>query len=306
MSRAVTHDTFGGPEVLELRDVAEPHAGPDEVRVRVAAAGLNPMDWVLSSMPEMADMLGYSVPSGFGHDFAGFIDEVGDDIGSFAVGDRVFGGALGRAVADYVIVNPATDILLHTPEGVTDEIASALPVSGLTADAALHKIGLKDSDTVLIGGAGGGVGVIAVQLARLMGARVIGTGSESSFQFLRQLGAEPVAYGPGLSDRIRKIAPDGVTAATSLVGTETVDAALELGVPPERISTISAGPNPRGGVQPTGGVDATPGALERIAQAIAAGTLTVPIAATYPIEQIRDAVILQKNGHVHGKVVVTL
>lgn len=205
-----------------------------------------------------------------------------------------------------MIVDPAVDSFLHTPAGVTDEIASTLPVAGLTADAALTKIGLSGSDTVLIGGAGGGVGVFAVQLARLMGARVIGTGSESSFEFLRQLGAEPVAYGPGLADRVRQIAPEGLTAATSLVGTETVDAALELGVAPERISTIAAGPNPSGGAQPTGGVDASPGALERITRAIADGTLTVPIAATYPVEQIRDAVVVQKNGHVQGKIVVLL
>lgn len=124
---------------------------------------------------------------------------------------------------------------MRTPDGVSDEIASTLPVASLAADAALHKIGIGAGDTVLIGGAGGGVGVFAVQLARLMGARVIGTGSHSSFEFLRQLGAEPVAYGPGLADRVRAIAPEGVSAATSLVGIETIDAALELGVSPDRI-----------------------------------------------------------------------
>ncbi len=195
---------------------------------------------------------------------------------------------------------------MRTPDGVSDEIASTLPVASLAADAALHKIGIGAGDTVLIGGAGGGVGVFAVQLARLMGARVIGTGAHSSFEFLRQLGAEPVAYGPGLADRVRAIAPEGVSAATSLVGIETIDAALELGVSPDRISAIAAGPNPPGGAQATGGVEATPGALERVTDAIVAGTFTVPIAARYPIEQVRDAITLQKDGHVHGKVVVTL
>ena len=115
-----------------------------------------------------------------------------------------------------------------------------------------------------------------------------------------------MAYGPGLADRVRALAPDGVTAATDLFGTETAEAALALGVPPERISTIAAGPNPPGGVRPTGGTDAGPDAMERITDAIVAGEITVPIAATFPIEQIRDAVTLQAGRHVHGKVVVTL
>jgi NADPH:quinone reductase-like Zn-dependent oxidoreductase len=115
-----------------------------------------------------------------------------------------------------------------------------------------------------------------------------------------------VEYGPGLADRVRALAPDGVTAATDLFGTETVEAALELGVPPERISTIAAGPNPPGGVRATWGSDAGPADLDRITDAILAGQLTVPIAATFPIEQIRDAVTLQAGRHVHGKIVITL
>jgi len=148
--------------------------------------------------------------------------------------------------------------------------------------------------------------VYAVQLARLARARVIGTGSRSSHAFLRELGAEPAAYGPGLADRVRALAPDGLTAATSLVGTDTADVALQLGVAAERISTIAAGPESYRGTHSTGGVNASPGALERITDAILAGRLTVPIAATFPIEEIRDAVTLQSGGHVHGKVVVTL
>ncbi len=145
-----------------------------------------------------------------------------------------------------------------------------------------------------------------MQLAKLAGATVIGTASEGTFEFLRKLGAEPVAYGAGLADRVRRLAPDGVTAATDLFGTETAEAALALGVPPDRISTIAAGPNPPGGVRATGGSDAQPDALERITGAILAGKMTVPIAAAFPVEKIRDAVALQAGRHVHGKIVVTL
>jgi NADPH:quinone reductase-like Zn-dependent oxidoreductase len=155
----------------------------------------------------------------------------------------------------------------------------------------------------LIGGAAGGVGVFAVQLA---GARVIGTASEGTFDFLRQFGADPATYGPGLEDRVRAMAPDGVSAAADLHGTEAAEAALALGVPPERISTIAAGPNPPGGVRSTGGINAQPEDFKRITDAIVVGEITVPIAATFPIKQTREAVQLQAQRHVHGKIVVNL
>ncbi|UNT00628.1 NADP-dependent oxidoreductase [Streptomyces tubbatahanensis] len=309
MSRAVVYETFGGPEVLELREVPEPHAGPGEVRVRVTAAGLNPMDWSIAAQPELAAQFGITLPSGFGYDFAGVVDEVGAGATGFAVGDRVHGGAQGRAVADFVVAGTPTEVtepLWHTPEGVSDEVAATLPVAGLTAAAALDAIDLRSGDTVLVGGAAGGVGVFAVQLAKLAGARVIGTASQGTFAFLRRFGAEPVTYGPGLADRVRALAPEGVSAATDLFGTETAETALALGVPPERISTIAAGPQPPGGARATGGFDASPDAMARIADALLAGTVTVPIAATFPIEQTRDAVALQAARHVHGKVVITL
>jgi NADPH:quinone reductase-like Zn-dependent oxidoreductase len=264
------------------------------------------MDWGISSKPEAAARFGITVPSGFGYDLAGVVDEVGAGATGFAVGDRVYGGAMARAAAEFVVVKPPGDALRHTPEGISDEVASTLPVAGSTAVAALEAIGLRSGDTVLIGGAAGGVGVLAVQLARLAGATVIGTASEGTFEFLRQIGAQPVAYGPGLADRVRALAPGAVTAATDLFGTETAEAALALGVPPERISTIAAGPNPPGGVRPTGGIDAGPDALPRITDAILAGKITVPIAAVFPVEQIRDAVTLQAGRRVHGKIVVTL
>jgi NADPH:quinone reductase-like Zn-dependent oxidoreductase len=306
MSRAIMYTSFGGPDVLELQDIPEPHARSDEVRVRVAAAGLNPMDWGISSKPDAAARFGITLPSGFGTDFAGTIDEVGSNVKDFQIGDRVFGGALGRAVADYIVLNPSTETLHHTPSDIPDVIASTLPVAGLTADAALSVIGVTSGDTVLIGGAAGGVGTFAVQLAKLAGATVIGTGSEDSFDYLRTLGATPVTYGPGLADRVRQLAPHGVDAATALVGTETIDVALALGISPARISAIAAGPNPPGDVHATGAAQASPGALDSITDVISSGKLTVPIAATFPIERTREAVTLQRGGHVHGKVVITL
>lgn len=307
MSRAVIQESFGGAEVLEVRDVAEPHAGPGEVRVRVSAAGLNPVDWKIAGSAEAAARFGVSLPAGFGNDFAGVVDEVGDGVTGFAVGDRVYGGARAAAVADYAVVRLGTSELLHTPIGVNDVTASTLQIAGRTADAAISLIGVSAGDTVLIGGAAGGVGVFTVQLARRAGARVIGTASAAAADFLRALGAEPVTYGDGLADRVRELTRHGaVTAAADMVGAEAARAALELGVSPDRIATIAAGGQEPAGVHATGGRDATPGALDRITAAIAAGEFVVPIEATFPIEQTRAAVELQRAGHVHGKVVITI
>nr|BFE60421.1 NADP-dependent oxidoreductase [Dactylosporangium thailandense] len=308
MSRAVLLESFGGPEALNVREVPAPQAGPGQIRVRVTAAGLNPMDWFMTSDAETAARFGLSLPSGFGTDYAGVVDQVGDGVTGFAAGDRVFGGALSRAVADHVVIDAAGTIAVggdahHTPDGVDDRTAAVLAIGGCTAAAALAVVKPAPGDTVLIGAAGGGVGVFAVQLARLAGARVIGTGSPASADALRALGAEPVAYGDGLADRVRALVPGGVTAAVDLYGTETAQAARALGVPDERITTIAAQLD---GITPANGANAAPGAIEEIARLIAAGRLRVPIAAAFPVEQIRAAVELQAARHVHGKVVIDL
>jgi NADPH:quinone reductase-like Zn-dependent oxidoreductase len=305
MTKAVVFQAFGGPEVLEVLEVPEIHADPGHVRIRVTAAGLNPVDWKLASSEEMGRRFGITLPSGFGADVAGVIDEVGDGVTGYAVGDRVYGGARSRAVAEYAVLTLAVDSLQHTPDGLADEVAGALDVAGRTADAALDAIGIGPGDTVLIGAAAGGVGVLATQLAVAAGARVIGTASDRNHDFLRSLGAEPVAYGPGLADRVRLLAPGGVTAATDLWSDEAVHAAIELGVAPERISTIVYGGVLPDGVKSTGAINATPGALDRIAAELAAGRLVLPIEARFSIEEIREAVELQRSGHVRGKVVIT-
>jgi NADPH:quinone reductase-like Zn-dependent oxidoreductase len=309
MSRAVIYEKFGGPEVLELRDVPEPHAGPGEIRIRVAAVGLNAMDPAFAAMPDLAARSGITLPSGFGYDFAGTVDEVGDDAEGFTVGDRVYGGVMERAAADFVVMRPAAGadgVLFHTPDDLSDEVASTVAVAGATAAAVLAALNLGPADTVLVGGAAGGVGVFVVQLARLAGATVVGTASEETFPFLRDLGAEPIAYGAGLQERVRASAPAGITAAIDLFGTETIEPALAIGVAPDRIVAIAAGPNPPGGARAVWENDAAPDAVPQIAAAIAAQELTVPIAARFSIEQISEAAALQADRHVHGKIVVTL
>jgi NADPH:quinone reductase-like Zn-dependent oxidoreductase len=307
LSRAVRLGSFGGPEVLDVQEIPAPQAGQGQVRVRVTAAGLNPMDWIMTADADTAARFGLSLPVGFGTDYAGVVDQVGAGVIGFAPGDRVFGGALSRAVADFVVIDPAGGIAAnevhHTPDGVDDRTAATLAIAGRTASAAIAVVDPGPDDTVLIGGAAGGVGVFAVQLARLAGARVIGTGSATSADLLRDLGAEPVVYGDGLADRVAAIARDGVTAAIDLHGTQTVRTARELGVSDGRICTIAAQVD---GVSAANGANAAPGALDEIARLVAAGRLRVPIAASFPIEQIRRAAELQAGRHVHGKIVIDL
>ncbi|MEV0839593.1 NADP-dependent oxidoreductase [Actinocatenispora sera] len=290
-----------------MRGVPAPQAGPGQIRVRVTAAGLNPMDWVMTADAETAARFGLTLPAGFETDYAGVVDQVGAGVTGFAPGDRVFGGALSRAVADFVIVaaagDTAADEAHHTPDGVDDRTAATLTIAGRTAAAALAVIDPGSDDTVLIGGAGGGVGLFAVQLAGIAGARVIGTGSATSAEHLRGLGAEPVAYGDGLTERVRALAPEGVTAAIDLHGMETVHVARELGVPDGRICTIAAQVD---GIPAANGANAGPDALAEIARLVAAGRLRVPVAASFPIEQIRRAAELQAGRHVPGKVVIDL
>ena len=309
MARAVIYESFGGPEVLKVREIAEPHAGEGELRIRTTAASLNPMDWKIASAEHIAAYFNVSLPAGFGYDFAGIIDEVGPGTTGYEVGTRVFGGMMAKAIADYIVVKiplSQRDVLKETPTDISDEVASTLTVAGCSAIAALKTIGLRAGDTLLVGGAAGGVGIFLVQLAKLAGARVIGTASPSTFDFLSSFGVEPVAYGPGLSDRVKALAPEGISTATDLMGTETLEAALALGVEPERISTIAAGPNPPGGARPTGASEAPVDALERVAAAISAKDLVVPIVGKFPIEKIQEAVAQQAEGHVHGKLIITM
>jgi len=276
--------------------------------VRVTAAGLNPMDWFMTSDASTAARFGLRLPCGFGNDYAGVVDEVGANVTGFTVGDRVFGGAFSRSVADHVVVDAPGDIgkggdIHRTPEALDDRVAATLSIAGCTAAAALAVVNPGPSDTLLIGGAGGGVGVFAVQLARLTGARVIGTGSSTSAAALQKLGAEPVTYGEGLAERLRELAPGGITAAVDLHGTDTITVARELGVPNSRMTTIAAVVD---GVTPANGASAPAGAIDEIARLTAAGKIQVPIAAKFPLDQIRTAVELQAGRHVHGKVVIDL
>lgn len=304
MSIFLQQTEFSDPIVIETIDRPTPEPGPGEVLVRIHAAGVNPVDWKIASGAVPGEFFGAALPSGLGNDLAGTVEAVGEGVDGFTVGDRVYGGARGKAFAEHAVI--AADALHPTPDGLEDTVAGSLQIAAGTADAAVTAAGPTAGETVLIGGAAGGVGVIAVQLAAATGATVIATASEHNHAFLRELGTTPTTYGDGLVGRVRELAPQGIDAAIDLQGTETIEAALELGVPPQRISAIAAGPNVPDGVIATGGSASTPAAIERIADEIAAGRITLPIQQTFPLTEALDAFALQREGHVRGKVVVTI
>ncbi|MEO8908103.1 MAG: NADP-dependent oxidoreductase, partial [Microbacteriaceae bacterium] len=297
MSRFVQYQQFGGPDVLETVEVEPPHPGVGRVRVRVLAAGLNPVDFKIFHGGAAADAYGASLPSGVGNDFSGVIDELGGGVTEWSLGDEVFGGSRHFAEADYVVVDG--DTLCRKPAGLPFEVAGALAIAGRTAWASVHAIPLTDSDTVLVSAAAGGVGVLAAQLARAAGATVIGTASSGNHDYLRSLGVIPVEYGDDLAERIRAVAPQGITAVLDNHGPATIDTAIELGVPLERINTIAA--HGYAGVSAVGGAAATPEDLTHVAQLIADGELELPIDTIYPIERAREAYERLEAGHVRGK-----
>jgi NADPH:quinone reductase len=304
MSRAVRLNEYGDRDVLYIADVEVPAPKREEVVVAVRAAGINPGEASIRK-GLLKDRFPTTFPSGQGTDFAGIVHAIGDAVTGFAVGDEVIGWCWTRAShADFVAVPVGQ--LVPKPGGVAWEIAGSLSVAATTAWAAVDAVGPADGDTVVVSAAAGGVGSVATQLARLRGADVIGIASTSNHEWLRSRGVVPVAYGDDLEQRIRDAVPGGVDAFIDLYGPEYLDLAVALGVNPERIETIisfeRAG---QIGAKTAGSVDGTTTeVLAELAKLIAEGDLEIPIAATYPLDQVREAFAELEDGHVRGKIVL--
>ncbi|MDD7465110.1 MAG: NADP-dependent oxidoreductase [Actinomycetaceae bacterium] len=304
--RKLMQQADNGIEGVQLVQVPEPHAKAGEVRVAWLAGGVNPIDWKIASGsgPYSATARGLTYPIGFGSDFAGVIDEVGDGVHDFHLGDHVFGTRFTQGFGDYLVGTPEDLQLLPIPEGMSMELAGSLSTVAATAVAAIDDLGDIEGKTILIGGGAGGVGTIAVQYAAAKGARVIATGSRSSADYLRTLGAEPVTYGEGLTERVREILGGGsLDAASDLANTDVINAALELGVPSQRITLIAALEYPQGTIR-TGAARARSDARSDIAQRIARGEIHVPIELSVPLDDFRTAIDRSMAGHTHGKIVV--
>ncbi|MFF4361270.1 NADP-dependent oxidoreductase [Streptomyces sp. NPDC001604] len=304
---------YGGPEVLSLVEVTVPEPGPGQVRVAVRAAGVNPFDYKVYSGAFGTDP--GRLPLRLGTEAAGVVTAVGADAvgpaGPVEVGDEVIAYRAAGAYAAELVV-PASSVV-PKPARLSWEQAGGLMAAGVTAVHALEAVGLGKGETVLIHGAAGGVGLTAVQLAVARGATVLGTASQAKHDLLRDLGAIPITYGPGLADRVRAAAPGGVDAAADLVGTdEAVDVSVELVADRSRIATIAGFERgARAGIKLLGGAPgADPGTEVRAAARLQltaeaeAGRLRILIADTHALHEAAEAHRQIMTGHITGKIVL--
>jgi NADPH:quinone reductase-like Zn-dependent oxidoreductase len=298
--KAVAFTEYGDPEVLRVADVEEPHAGPGQVRVAVRAAGVNPIDWKVRS-GALREIMPVSFPVIDGREAAGVVDEVGPEVTGVAVGDDVFGFTVNGAAAERAIL----DDFARKPAGLSWEQAAGLPVASETSVRVFTVLGgVNAGQTLVINGAAGGVGAVAVQLARARDARVIGTASEANHEFLRSLGAEPTTYGEGLVERVRALAPGGVDLAFDTAGSGIADL-ITLTGDPARVATIADFGAAALGVKVTGGGDSrATEALDEAAALIEAGRAYVPIDRTYAFTDAADAHRASEAGHVRGKLIL--
>ncbi|TVL90561.1 NADP-dependent oxidoreductase [Streptomyces sp. SAJ15] len=306
--KAISYRGYGGPEVLEYGEVPDPKLGPDSVLIKVRAAAVNPVDWKAQAgyLDGVLDAVFPVIP---GWDVSGVVVQPGAGVTEFAPGDEVIGYVredfLSRGTfAEYVAAPVRT--LARKPRNLSFEQAAGLPLAGLTAYQSLGRaLEVGAGDTLLIHGAAGGVGSLAVQIARHLGARVIGTASERNHDYLRGLGAEPVSYGDGLADRVRALAPDGVHAALDLVGGDALTVSPGLLTPAGRLASI-ADPAVLG----LGGryvfVRPDPADLATLTDLAERGVLSVEVAAVFPLERTAEAQRLNAEGHTRGKIAVTV
>ncbi len=298
--RAARFSRFGGPEVLEIVDLPDPHPGPGQVRIAVRAAGVNPSDW-----NKRQGLMDEQLPQTIGYEAAGVVDELGEGVADVAVGDRVFGfSAEGAAQAELAVLSYYAPI----PPSLDFPGAAALPAAVETATRALDQLGVAGGTTVLINGASGNVGSAAVQLAVLRGVRVIGTASAANHDYLRSLGAEPVAYGTGLVGRVHALAPEGVDVALDVAGSGVLPELIELAGGPEHVVTIAdfAGAQEHGVRFSSGDAGRAVDALAGIGELIESGRFSVPVVQTFPLAEIAEAHRVGEAGQARGKLVLEL
>ncbi|GAA1415041.1 NADP-dependent oxidoreductase [Kitasatospora putterlickiae] len=303
--KAIAIHRYGGPEVVEYTDLPDPKVGPDSVLVQVRAAGVNPVDWKVRE-GRLDGLLDAHFPLVMGWDAAGVVRAVGGGVTEFAPGDEVYGYVRKDAVehGTYAeLVSAPVRTLARKPAALDWAQAGGLPLAGLTALQGLRAVGAGAGDTVLVHAAAGGVGHLAVQIARASGARVIGTAGERNHDYLRSLGAEPVRYGEGLADRVRALAPEGVDAALDLVGGDAVEVSAGLVADPARIASVADfGVRARGGRYVWVRPDAA--GLAELAALADDGRLTVTVASTFPLAQAASAQALSAEGRTRGKIVL--
>lgn len=300
---AIVYEEFGGPGVLHLERRDPPRPGPGQVRVAVRAAGVNPLDHKIRS-GRMEGAFPTPLPATPGAEFAGVVLEAGEGVTEFSPGDEVLGWSATGSYATEALAEAAS--LARKPAGLSWEEAAALPVATDTASRVLDELALAEGETLLLHGAGGGVGSVAVQLAVARGATVIGTASPANHDYLRVLGAVPVAYGDGLVERVRELVPEGVDAVFDASGRGALPASIELrGGTTDRIVTIADGDAAELGVAfSSGGGGPSADRLGANARLAETGELRVEIAQVFPLADAASAHALSEGGHVRGKLVL--
>ncbi|MFF2409448.1 NADP-dependent oxidoreductase [Streptomyces sp. NPDC058092] len=302
MPKAYVFTRNGGPEVEALVEQDVPVPGPGELLVAVRAAGVNPVDWKLRTGYTRPGSEPQPFPTVFGSEAAGVVEGVGPDVEGFAVGDEVFGNPVTGGYAEYTLLPVA--VTAHKPAGLSFADAAVLPVAAATAYDGVRQLGPAPGSTLLITGAGGGVGAFAVQLARHAGAHVIAAASAAKKDFVESLGAVHVESGAGLADRVRAAAPDGVDAIFDLVGGDTLRSVAPLLADPAAL--ISAGGKPLA-VELGGAAVArtrTAAVLDEVASLVVTGVLRTHVTATFPLSGAGEALRSVESGHARGKTVI--
>ncbi|MEU6328480.1 NADP-dependent oxidoreductase [Streptomyces sp. NPDC047049] len=296
--KRVSFAEFGGPDVLQLEDAEEPHAGPGRIRIAVRAAGVNPVDWrvregqILAAHP-------VELPAGVGQDAAGVVDEVGEGVEEVEAGDHVFGEG-ASTYAEFAVLSAWA----RMPEGLTFEEAAGYPSVVETALRIIRGVGVRPGQTLLASGASGGVGSAVLQIARERGITVIGTGGAANQDYLRSLGALATTYGEGWVERVRQFGP--VDAALDLAGSGVIRELVELTGDPQKVISIADLAAPDLGVRFSGVAGSMPEALTEAVGLISRGKLHIPVEKAYPLAEAAAAHTDSQAGHTRGRRVMVV
>jgi NADPH:quinone reductase-like Zn-dependent oxidoreductase len=301
--RAVQFNQYGGPEVLQVVDVDEPHAGPGQVRIAVRAAGVNLSD-LMKIRAGTWKGKPIVLPSGVGVEGSGVVDEVGEGVTNVSIGDAIFGCGFDM-LAQYAVLRPG--VWAHKPDDLPFEEAGGFPVVVETATRILAQVGVRASQTLLVSGASGGIGSAAVQFARHRGITVIGTASVRNHDYLRGLGAIPTVYGPGLMERVREFSPTGVDAALDIAGSGVIPELIELVGDASRVVSVADFTAPNYGARLSLVAQEHPErVLAEAARLYSEGVFRLRVEKAFPLAEAAEAYKICATGHVTGKLVILI